>query len=91
MTQRQIQAVAILFFAIGLSGHLAAANVEGGHAIHYRHHITGFVILSLGCGVIVAFLGRRLWKLRSDIILLIVGILQTILGWWVYVMFSHKA
>ena len=79
-----------LFLALGLAGHLAAANVEGGHAIHYRHHIVGFVVLSLGCGIIAGLLGRRFWKGRHDLTLLIVGILQTVLGWWVYVMFSRR-
>ena len=80
----------LFFLAIGLAGHLTAANVEGGHAIHYRDHIVGFVVLSLVCGIIVGLLGRRFWKDRRDITLLIVGLLQTVLGWWVYVMFSRK-
>jgi len=80
----------LLLLALGLAGHLTAANVEGGHAIHYRDHIFGFVMLTLVCGIIVLLLGRRFWNDRRDITLLIVGLLQTILGWWVYVMFRGK-
>lgn len=88
---RYAKPLAVLFFALGLAGHLAAANVEGGHSIHYRHHITGFVILSLGCWLIVGLLGRRFWKGRGDITLLSVGILQTIFGWLIYLTFSLQS
>ena len=89
-TDRPLTWLGLFFLALGLAGHLAAANVEGGHAIHYRHHIVGFIVLSLVCGIIVVLLGRRFWSDRRDITLLIVGILQTVLGWWVYVMFSRR-
>lgn len=89
-SDRKLVSLGLLFLAIGLAGHLTAAVVEGGHAIHYRDHIVGFVFLTLICGVIVGLLGRRFWKGRFDITLLIVGILQTILGWSVYVLFSRK-
>ena len=87
---RRLTWLGLFFLALGLAGHLAAADVEGGHAIHYRHHIGGFVLLSLVCGIMVVLLGRRFWSGRRDITLLIVGVLQTVLGWWVYVMFSRR-
>ena len=83
-------ALGLFFLALGLAGHLTAAKVEGGHVIHYRDHIFGFVMLSLVCGILVGLVGRRFWKGRRDITLLIVGMLQTVLGWWVYVIFSRK-
>jgi hypothetical protein len=79
----------VILLAIGLLGHLLAANAEGGHAIHYRHHIFGFFLLTAITGIVIGVLGRYFWKGRHDITLLIVGALQTILGLLVYVSFSN--
>lgn len=89
-TARTLTWLGLFFLALGLAGHLTAANVEGGRAIHYRHHIVGFIGLSLVCGIIVMLFERRFWKDRRDVTLLMVGILQSVLGWWVYVMFSRR-
>lgn len=74
--------------ATGLLGHLLAANAEGGRGIHYRHHILGFVILSVVSAVLIAGLGRLFWRGRHDITLLIVGAMQTLFGFLIYAMFS---
>ena len=77
-----------MLLTIGLLGHLLAANAEGGRAIHYRHHILGFVLLSVVSGMVIAALGRFFWRGRPDVSLLIVGALQAIVGLLIYVMFS---
>ena len=78
----------VLLLAIGLAGHLLAANAEGGRALHYRHHVFGFVLLSVVSGILVAGLGRRFWRGRHDITLLIVGALQAVFGLLIYASFS---
>jgi hypothetical protein len=72
-----------------LLGHLLAANAEGGHAIHYRHHIFGFFILTVASGIVVAGLSWLFWKGRHDITLLIVGAMQTIFGFLIYLLFTN--
>jgi uncharacterized membrane protein (UPF0136 family) len=69
----------------GLFGHLFAAQAIGGHYIHYRDHIAGFVGLTLVSGVLIALLGRRFWRGRHDITLLILGALQALLGLVIYI------
>jgi hypothetical protein len=81
--------IGVLLLVIGLSGHLLAARAIGGYYIAYRDHIAGFVGLTLITGLIVAVIGRFFWKGRPDISLLIVGVLQTLLGVWVYTMRFH--
>jgi len=74
----------ILVFA-GLLGHFLAARAIGGSYVAYRDHIGGFVGLTLVSGAIIAVLGRRFWKGRTDITVLILGVLQALLGVYVYV------
>ena len=80
----------VLLLAIGLLGHLLAANAEGGRAIHYRHHIFGFVLLAVVSGILVAGLGRLFWKGRHNVTLLIVGALQAVFGLLIYAVFSNR-
>jgi hypothetical protein len=74
----------LVCLALGLAGHLAAAMAEGGHAIHYGHHIVGFIVLSLATAVIALIFERRFWRWRRDLTILIVGLLQTVFGWSIY-------
>jgi len=74
--------------ALGLVFHLLAANAESGRAIHYRHHVFGFLLLSVVSALLVVGFGRLSWRGRHDLTVLVVGALQTILGIWVYTMFS---
>ena len=69
---------------VGFLGHFFAARAIGGTYIAYRDHIFGFVFLTLVSAAIVGGLGWKFWKGRRDITLLIVGILQAIIGIWVY-------
>ena len=78
----------VLLLAVGLLGHLMAANAEGGRALHYRHHIFGWFLLSAVSAILVAILGRFLWKGRHDITLLIVGAMQSVIGLLIYLVFS---
>ena len=78
----------VLLLAAGLLFHLLAANAEGGRAIHYRHHVLGFVLLTAAASLLVVGLGRFFWRGRHDVTVLVVGALQTILGVWVFAMFS---
>ena len=50
----------------------------------YRAHVTGFFLLTLVSGAILAGLGRFFWRGRHDITLLILGALQALLGVVVY-------
>ncbi len=94
-TQRQARtagsatriSLGVVLLAIGLAGHLLAANAEGGHTIHYRHHILGFFLITVVSGILVAALSRFFWRGRHDITLLIVGALQTVSGLLIYATF----
>ena len=74
----------VVLLAVGLLGHLLAAQGTGGRAIDYRHHVTGFVLLTVVSGLIVGAIGWRFWKRRHDITLLIVGALQALIGLAIY-------
>jgi hypothetical protein len=74
----------IVLLAVGLSGHLLAAASTGGHYIHYRDHIFGFVFLSAVAWGILALLARRFWPGRRDITVLTLGAVQAILGLMIY-------
>lgn len=76
--------IGALLLVVGFLGHFFAARAIGGTYIAYRDHIFGFVFLTLVSAAIVGGLGWKFWKGRRDITLLIVGILQAIIGIWVY-------
>ena len=80
--------IGLALLALGLLGHLLAASAEGGRAIHYRHHIVGFFLLSLVSGIVLGVVSRLFWRGRHDVTLLILGALQTIFGWLIYASFS---
>jgi len=89
-TRRSRVFLGIVLLVMGLVAHLLAANVEGGHAIHYRHHVFGFLLMSVVSGIVVAGLGRFFWRSRHDVTLLIVGALQTVFGLLVYATFASR-
>ena len=82
---RTLVVIGAVLLAVGLLCHLLAAQAIGGTFIAYRDHIGGFVILCLVPGAILAGLGWRFWKGRHDITLAALGLLQTLLGIWVYI------
>lgn len=79
----------VVLLLIGLVWHLLAADVEGGRALYYQHHIFGWFLLAVITGIVIAVLGRFFWRGRHDITLLIVGALQTIVGFLVYLSFRN--
>ena len=75
----------VILLVVGFLGHYFAARAIGGTYIAYRHHIFGFFVILLVTGLIIAGLGWRFWKGRRDITVLIVGLVQALLGIWVYI------
>jgi hypothetical protein len=75
----------VALLGAGFLGHFLAARAIGGSYVAYRDHIGGFVVLTIVSGAIIAALGWRFWKGRNDITVLTVGILQALLGVYVYI------
>ena len=74
----------LVLLGAGLLGHLLAAQAIGGSQLAYTHHLAGFVGLSVVSGAILAGLGWWFWRGRHEITLLALGILQALLGLFVY-------
>ena len=81
--------IGVLLLVGGLLGHLFAARAIGGSYVAYRDHIFGFVLLSLVSGAFIAGLGWRFWRRRHDITLLILGVVQALLGFVIYLERFH--
>jgi hypothetical protein len=75
----------VLLLVVGVLGHYFAARAIGGSYIAYRDHILGFFLILVVTGAIIAGLGWRFWKGRRDITVLIIGLVQALLGIWVYI------
>ena len=74
----------VVLLIVGFLGHYFAARAIGGTYIAYRDHIFGFFVILLVTGLIIAGLGWRFWKGRRDITVFIIGLVQALLGVWVY-------
>ena len=74
----------VVLVVVGFLGHYFAARAIGGTYIAYRDHIFGFFVILLVTGAIIAGLGWRFWKGRRDITVFIIGLVQALLGVWVY-------
>ena len=85
MTRQQRIWLGVVLLVVGFLGHYFAARAIGGSYIAYRDHIFGFFAILLVTGAIIAGLGWRFWKGRRDITLLIIGVVQALLGIWVYI------
>ena len=75
----------IVLLGAGLLGHLLAARAIGGSYIAYKHHIFGFVLLTVVAGAIIAGLGWRFWRGRPEITVLTLGIVQALIGLVIYI------
>jgi predicted neutral ceramidase superfamily lipid hydrolase len=69
----------------GLAGHIFAAKAIGGTHLAYRDHLFGFVIIAVVSGIIIALLGRFFRTRRGDVSVLIFGVVQALMGAFVYV------
>ena len=74
----------VILLVVGFLGHYFAARAIGGSYIAYRDHIFGFFVVLLVTGAMIAGFGWRFWKGRRDITVFIVGLVQALLGIWVY-------
>ena len=83
--RRQWVMLAALLIMLGLLGHLLAARAIGGTQLAFRDHIFGFVLILVVTGGIIAALGWRFWKGRTDLTLLAIGAVQLLFGIYVYI------
>lgn len=74
----------VVLIAVGLLGHLLAAQGIGGSTIAYQHHIFGFFLILVVSGALIAGLSWLFWRGRHDITLLIIGAVQALFGLVVY-------
>jgi hypothetical protein len=76
--------VTLMLLAIGLLGHLLAANAMGGGRTQYTHHIIGFFIILIVVAVLLWAIGWLFWKNRPHITVMLIATVQAILGLLVY-------
>src|SRR5690242_6977276 len=74
-----------VLLVVGFLCHYFAARAIGGTHVAYRDHILGFVVLTIVSALIVGLVGMRFSKGRYDITLLVVGVIQTAIGIFVYI------
>ena len=79
----------VLLLIAGLCGHLFAARAIGGYYVAYKDHIVGFVILTSIAALILWPLGRKFWRGRSDITVFLLGAVQAIAGFLIYLNRYH--
>jgi hypothetical protein len=84
-TRRIWSLLGAVLLALGLLGHVLAAKAIGGTSLAYRHHLLGFVLITVVAGAIIFGAGSRFWKGRYDISLLLLGAVNALLGLLVYV------
>jgi hypothetical protein len=77
--------VGVVLLVVGFLGHFFAARAIGGSYIAFRDHIGGFFLILVVTGAVIVALGWPFWKGRRDIMVLIIGAVQAIVGILVYV------
>lgn len=82
-SHRLLRRSGVLLLVIGLLGHLYAAYATGGSRTAYSHHVLGFFLILLVTGGILLALGRRFWRGRSVLTLLVIGVVQALVGLWI--------
>ena len=80
----------VLLIVVGFFGHFFAARAFGTY-IYYRDHIAGFFLILVVTGAIIAGLGWKFWRSRTDITILIIGIVQALFGIVIYINRFHIA
>lgn len=86
---RRLAWLGLLLIVVGFLGHFFAARAIGGTYLAFRDHIFGFFLILVITGAIIAGLGWRFWKGRTDITLLIIGVVQALFGIAIYTMRFH--
>ena len=81
---RRLAWLGVLLIVVGFLGHFFAARAIGTY-IYYRDHIFGFFLILLVTGSIIAGLGWKFWKGRTDLTILIIGIVQALFGIVIYI------
>jgi hypothetical protein len=79
----------VLLIAVAFFCHFFAARAIGGSYVAFRDHIAGFFLILIVTGAIIAALGWRFWKGRSDLTLLTTGVVQALFGVLVYIQRYH--
>ena len=77
--------LAAILIIVALLCHVLAARAIGGTHLAYRDHILGFVLILAVTGAIIAAVGWRFWKGRTDLTLLTIGVVQLLFGIFVYI------
>ncbi len=85
LTNQRRTWLGLVLLITGFLGHYFAARAIGGSYIAYRDHLGGFVVLTLVSALVVWGLSVRFFKARYDMIILLVGIVQALLGVYVYI------
>ena len=88
-TRRTWTWLGALLIVVGFLGHFFAARAISSNPRAYPDHIGGFFLILVVTGSIIALLGRRFWKGRNDITVLIIGIVQAAFGIWIYINRFH--
>jgi hypothetical protein len=88
-TRRTRSLIGVVLLVLGLLGHVLAAKAIGGTPLAYRHHLLGFVLITVVAGAIIFGVGLRFWKGRYDISLLLLGVVDALLGLLVYIQRFH--
>jgi len=88
-TRGTITAIGVVLLLVGLLEHLLSARAIGGSYIAFRDHIFGFLLITIVFGAIIFGLGLRFWKGRRDISLLALGVVNVLVGFYVYLQRFH--
>jgi FtsH-binding integral membrane protein len=90
MTRQQRIWLGVVLIVVGFFGHFFAARaIAGGNPRAYPDHIGGFFLILVVTGAIIGGLGWRFWKGRRDITVLSIGVVQAVLGIWIYINRFH--
>jgi uncharacterized membrane protein len=76
----RLTALGVILLIVGFCGHAYAAHSLGSNHHAWQYHMFGFLGLTIVSAAIVGALGWKFWKGRTDITILIVGVIQLILG-----------